>query len=66
MNEEFVKVRVTLTREESAKVDAKAKTQGISTEDFLGYCVRTLSFGISYAINMLPKQGQVGTQDEQE
>jgi hypothetical protein len=66
MNDDSVQVPVTLTREESAKVDAKAQTQGISTEDFLGYCVRTLSFGINYAISMLPKQGQIGTHDQQE
>lgn len=64
MNEEQVEVAVTLTRREVAEIGVKALLQGISTPDFLSYCVRAMTFGINCAIEMLPKQGQVGTKDE--
>jgi hypothetical protein len=66
MSNDSVKVLVTLTREETATVDAKAKVQGISSPDFMSFSVRAITYGINYAISMLPKQGHVGTSDERD
>ncbi len=66
MKDEFVEVPVTLTRDEVSRIDTKAKSQGVSTSDFLSYCVRCIAFSVITAASMLPKQGQVGTRDEQE
>ena len=66
MKDDFVEVPVTLTRQEAAEVEVKARSQGVSTPDFLSYCVRCIAFGINTAVSMLPKQGHVGTHDEQE
>jgi hypothetical protein len=54
---------VELTSGEVEGVDSRAKQQGVSTPDFMAYCVRALSFGINYAISMLPNQGQAGTNE---
>lgn len=66
MSDDFVEVPVTLTRDEVSRIGTKAKSEGISTPDFLSYCIRCVAFSVITAVNMLPKQGQVGTQDEQE
>lgn len=66
MNDDQVQMPVTLTREEAADVNVKAQNEGISTPDFLSYCVRALAFGVNHAVRMLPKQGQAGTQAERE
>jgi hypothetical protein len=66
MNKDDVQIPVTLTHQEAAEVEASAKTQGISPPDFLSYCARAILFGVVYAVRALPKQGHVGTQDEQE
>lgn len=64
MNDDQIQVPVTLTKQEAADVEGKARTQGVSTSDFLGYCVRAMSFGINYAIRCLPSQGQTGPRSE--
>ncbi|MEM5294219.1 hypothetical protein VSR82_07735 [Burkholderia sp. JPY481] len=61
MNDEKKQVAVELTAGEVQRIDERAQKQGISTPDFMAYCVRALSFGINYAIGMLPNQGQAGT-----
>lgn len=66
MNDDFVEVPVTLTRDEVTRIGTKAKSQGVSTSDFLSYCVRCIAFSVITAASMLPKQGQVGPQDKQE
>ena len=66
MNDEFVEVPVTLTRDEVSQIDRKARSEGISTPDFLSYCIRCIAFSVITAVNRLPKQGQVGTKDQQE
>jgi hypothetical protein len=55
---------VNLSDGEVVGIERKAEEQGVSTPDFLAYCVRALSFGVNYAISMLPKQGQAGTPPE--
>jgi hypothetical protein len=54
---------VDLTAGEAERVEHTASEQGVSTPDFLAYCVRAISFGLNYAVSMLPKQGQVGTRE---
>ncbi|TCK87334.1 hypothetical protein [Paraburkholderia sp. BL9I2N2] len=63
MSDEKKQVTVELTAGEVEGIDQKASEQGVSTPDFLAYCVRAISFGISYAVSMLPKQGQSGTSE---
>lgn len=63
MNNERTMCTVELTAGEVEGIDQKAREEGVSTPDFMAYCVRVLSFGICYAVNMLPKQGQSGTGD---
>lgn len=66
MSDDSVEVQVTLTRREVDEAQIKALTQGITLPEFFAFSVRAIAFGINYAISMLPNQGQVGTQDEQE
>lgn len=54
---------VDLTAGEVEGIESRAREQGVSTPDFLAYCVRALSFGFNYAVSMLPKQGQAGAHD---
>lgn len=54
---------VTLTAGEAERIEHSASEQGVSGPDFLAYCARAISFGLSYAVSMLPKQGQAGTLD---
>jgi hypothetical protein len=49
---------------EAELIEQGAAEQGVSTPDFMVYCVRAFSFGISYAIRMLPKQGQPGPRED--
>jgi hypothetical protein len=66
MNDDQIQVPVTLTRQEAADVDATAQKQGVSTPDFLSYCVRAIAFGVNHAMRMLPRQGQAGTSEERD
>jgi hypothetical protein len=66
MSDDFIEVPVKLTRDEVTRIGKKAKSEGVSTSDFLSYCIRCVAFSVITAVNMLPKQGQVGTRDEQE
>lgn len=61
MNDDNVQLQVTLTQQEAADVSEAAHQQGVSTPDFLGYCVRAIAFGVIHAMRMLPMQGQSGT-----
>jgi hypothetical protein len=49
---------------EAEQIEQGAAEQGISTPDFVIYCTRAFSFGISYAIRMLPRQGQTGPHED--
>jgi hypothetical protein len=49
---------------EAEQIEQGAAEQGISTPDFVVYCTRAFSFGISYAIRMLPRQGQTGPHED--
>jgi hypothetical protein len=66
MNDEQVQLPVVLTRKEASDVEVKASEEGVSTPDFLSYCVRLVSFGIGYAVKSLPAQGQNGPDRETE
>lgn len=57
------RILVDLTTGEVECIELKAREQGISTPDFLAYCVRVLAFGINYAVSRLPRQGQSGTRE---
>lgn len=65
MTERESRILVDLTTGEVECIELKAREQGISTPDFLAYCVRVLSFGINYAVSRLPKQGQPGTHEKE-
>lgn len=64
MSDAQKQIAVELTAGELEQIEQKAIGQGVSTPDFMSYCVRAISFGISYAISKLPKQGQSGTHEE--
>lgn len=66
MNDDNVQIPVTLTRQEADEVSEAANKQGVSTPDFLGYCVRAIAFGVIHAMRMLPLQGQSGTSDKRD
>lgn len=65
MTDQKKRFAVDLTAGEVEGIERKAQEQGVSTPDFLAYCVRTLSYGLNYAISMLPKQGQAGTHEQE-
>lgn len=64
MNDEKKQYTVEFPAGEAEQIEQGAALQGISTPDFVVYCARAVSFGISYAIRMLPKQGQTGTSED--
>lgn len=64
MSDEKKQYTVEFPAGEAEQIEQGAAHHGISTPDFVVYCARAVSFGINYAISMLPKQGQAGTNEE--
>ena len=61
MTEQNKRYTVEFPAGEAELIEEGAAQQGVSTPDFVAYCTRAISFGIIYAVRMLPKQGQSGT-----
>lgn len=64
MTEENKQYTVEFPAGEAELIEQGAAKQGVSSPDFIIYCTRAISFGINYAVRMLPKQGQSGTTEE--
>lgn len=64
MNDPKKQYTVEFPSGEAEKMEHCAAQQGLSTPDFVVYCARAFSFGISYATRMLPKQGKAGTSED--
>lgn len=64
MTEEKKRYTVEFPAGEAERIEQGAAQQGVSAPDFVIYCTRAISFGISYAIRMLPNQGQAGTHED--
>jgi hypothetical protein len=64
MTDEKEQYTVEFPAGEAEQIEQGAAQQGISTPDFIIYCTRAFSFGINYAIRMLPKQGQAGPRED--
>lgn len=64
MTDENKQYTVEFPAGEAELIEQGAADQGVSAPDFMIYCTRAISFGISYAVRMLPKQGQAGTTEE--
>lgn len=55
---------VELSEGEAERIEERAQRQGVQVSDFLTYCVRSICFGINYAIDKLADTGQVGTDED--
>lgn len=64
MTEENKQYTVEFPAGEAERIEQGAAQQGVSAPDFIVYCTRVFSYGINYAIRMLPNQGQAGTAEE--
>jgi hypothetical protein len=64
MSDENKQYTVEFPAGEAEQIEQGAAEQGISTPDFVIYCTRAFSFGINYAIRMLPRQGQTGPHED--
>ena len=64
MTEEKKQYTIEVSEGEAERIEQGAAQQGVSAPDFVIYCTRAISFGINYAIRMLPNQGQAGTQED--
>lgn len=60
MNDQKKTYTVEINEEEAEQIEQAAANHGVSAPDFLVYCVRSICFGIAYAINKLSETGHVG------
>jgi hypothetical protein len=60
MNTENKTYTIEVTEDEAEGIEQAAANHGVSAPDFLSYCVRSICFGINYAINKLSETGHVG------
>ena len=64
MNDQKKQYTIEVTEGEAERIEEDAVKQGVTAPDFVIYCARSVLFGMSYATRMLPKSGQVGTQED--
>lgn len=55
---------VELSEGEAERIEERAERQGVQVPDFLTYCVRSICFGINYAVEKLAETGQTGPFDQ--
>jgi hypothetical protein len=65
MNAKNKNYTIEVTEEEAERLDQAAKTQGVSTPDYLLYWIRHLCFGMNYAVRRLAETGQVGKREKE-
>lgn len=64
MTDQNKNYNIEFNEDEAEKIGNRARDQGISTPDFITYCVRSICFGINYAVRQLAESAQAGTREK--